>query len=57
MKGQIARYLSMEGFAIRPLTLWYIGGHDVLLDTAHDLLDSMVESSGQHNREPNGSHT
>ena len=51
------RYLSMEGFAIRPLTLWSIGGCDVLLDTAHDLLDSMVESSGQHNRELNRPHT
>ena len=29
----------------------------MLLDTAHDLLVSMVESSGQHNWEPNGSHT
>ena len=47
----------MEGFVVRPLTLWSIEGHDVLLDTDHDLLDSMVESSGQHNREPNGSHT
>ena len=50
-------YLSMEGFAVRPLTLRSIGGHDVLLDTAHDLLDSIVESNGQHNREPNGSYT
>ena len=25
----------------------------MLLDTAHNLLDSMVESSDQHNREPN----
>ena len=47
----------MEGFAIRPLTLRSIGNHDVLLDTAHDLLDSIVESDGQHNRKPNGSHT
>ena len=47
----------MERFAVRPLTLRSIGGHDVLLDTTHDLFDSMVESSGQHNREPNGSHT
>ena len=47
----------MEGFAVRPLTLWLIGGHDVLLDIAYDLLDSIIESSGQHNREPNGSHT
>ena len=47
----------MEGLVVRPLTLWSIGGHDVLLDTAHDLLDSIVESSGQHNWEPNGSHT
>ena len=47
----------MEGLAVRPLTLWLIGGHDVLLDTAHDLLDSLVESSGQHNQEPNGLHT
>ena len=44
----------MEGFTVKPLTLWSIGRHDVLLDTAHDLLDSMVESSDQHNREPNG---
>ena len=51
------RYLSMEGFAVILLTLWSIGGHDVLLDTAYDLLNSMVESSGQHNWEPNGSHT
>ena len=57
MKGRIARYLSMEGHAVRSLTLWSIGGHDVLLDAAHDLLDSIVESSGQHNWEPNGSHT
>ena len=47
----------MEGFAVRPLNLRSIGGHDVLLDTAHDLLNSIVESSGQHNQEPNGSHT
>ena len=57
VKGQTARYLSMEGFAVILLTLWSIGGHDVLLDTAYDLLNSMVESSGQHNWEPNGSHT
>ena len=44
----------MEGLVVRPLTQWSIGGHDVLLDTAHDLLNSIVESSGQHNREPNG---
>ena len=37
-------YLSMEGFAVRLLTLQSIGGHDVLLDTTHDLFDSMVES-------------
>ena len=47
----------MEGFVVRPLTLWSIGGYDVLLDTAHDFLDSIGESSGQHNQEPNGSHT
>ena len=40
----------MEGYVVRPLTLRSIGGHDVLLDAAHDLLDSIVESSGQHNR-------
>ena len=39
----------MEGYVIRPLTLWSIGGHDVLLDYALDLLNSIVESSGQHN--------
>ena len=49
MKGQIALYLSMKGFVVRLLTLRSIGGHDVLLDTAHDLLNSMAESSGQHN--------
>ena len=27
--------LHMEGFTVKPLTLWLIGGHDVLLDTAH----------------------
>ena len=47
----------MEGFAIRLLTLRSIRGHDVLLDPAHDFLYSIVESSDQHNREPNGSHT
>ena len=47
----------MEGYAVKPLTLWSIGGHDVLLDAAHDLLESIVESSDQHNREPNGLHT
>ena len=40
----------MEGYAVRPLTLRSIEGHDVLLDVAHDLLNSIVESSGQHNR-------
>ena len=40
----------MEGYTFRPLTLWSIRGHDVLLDAAHDLLDSIVESSSQHNR-------
>ena len=47
---------SMKGFAVRPLTLLSIGGHDVLLDTAHDLLDTSVEPSGQHNRMPNWSY-
>ena len=47
----------MEGYAVKPLTLRSIGGHDVLLDATHNLLDSIVESSGQQNREPNGSHT
>ena len=28
----------MERLIVRPLTLWSIGGHDVLLDIAHDLL-------------------
>ena len=39
VKGRIARYLSMEGFAVKLLTLWSIEGPDVLLNTAHDLLD------------------
>ena len=47
----------MEGLVVRPLTFWSIGGHDVWPNTAHDLLNSIVESSGQHNREPNRSHT
>ena len=47
----------MDEFAIRPLTIQLIRGHDVLLNAAHNLLDSIVESSGQHNREPNGLHT
>ena len=34
---------------VRPVTLRSIRDHDVLLDTAHDLLNSIVESSGQHN--------
>ena len=28
----------MEGFVVKPLTLRLIRGHDVLLDTAHDLI-------------------
>ena len=28
----------MDRFAVRQLTLQLIGGHDVLLDTAHELL-------------------
>ena len=40
----------MEGFTIRPLTLQSIRGHDVLLDIVHDLLDSSIEPSYQHNR-------
>ena len=47
----------MEGYAVKPLTLRSIGGHNVLLDAAHDLLESIVESSGQRNQEPNGSYT
>ena len=57
VKGHISWYLSMEGLVVRPLTLRSIGGNDVLLDAAHDLLISIVELSGQHNLEPNGSHT
>ena len=49
--------LSMEGFVVKLMTLRLIEGHDVLLDTTHDLLDSIVKPSGQHNREPNGWHT
>ena len=47
----------MEELAVIPLTLRSIGGHDVLLDTAFDLIDSIIESSGQHNQELNKSHT
>ena len=38
VKGQIAQMLSMEGFAVKPLTLRSIEGYDVLLDTTYDLL-------------------
>ena len=38
VKGRIARMLSMERFVVKPLTLRSIGGHDVWLDTAYDLL-------------------
>ena len=47
----------MEGFAVILVTLQSIRGHDVLLDDTRDLLDLIVESSGQHRREPNESHT
>ena len=57
VKERIVWYLSMEGLAVRPLTLQSIESHDVLLDATHDLLDSIVEYSGEHNRKPNGSHT
>ena len=57
MKGRIAQYLSMDGFAVIPLTLRSVRVYDMLLDTTHDLLDSMDESSGQHKREPNEPHT
>ena len=40
----------MGGYTVRPLTLRSIESHDVLLDTNLDLLNSIVESSGQHNR-------
>ena len=49
--------LHMERFAVKPLTLYLFGGHDMLLDTAHDLLESKVDSSGLLNWKPNGSHT
>ena len=51
------RYFSMEGFVVRLLSLRSIGGHDVLLEVAHNLLNSIVKLSGQHNQELNGSHT
>ena len=57
VKGRITQMLSMEGFAVKQLTLRLIRGHDVFLDIAHDLLYSIVKLSGQHNHEPNGSHT
>ena len=57
VKGQIVWELSMEGLAVIPLTLRSIEDHDVLLDTAHNLLNSIVESNCQHNLKPNGSHT
>ena len=45
------RYFFMEGFVVRSPTF-----RSIVLDTAHDLLDSMVESSGQHNQKPTGSY-
>ena len=47
----------MEGLVVKPLTLLSIRGHDVLLDVTYDLLNSIVELSGQYNRESNWSHT
>ena len=32
--------LHMERFVVKPLIPLSIGGHDVLLDTSHDLLES-----------------
>ena len=57
VKGCIGQMLSMKRFSVKPLTLWSIRGHDVLLNTTHDFLKSRVDSSGIHNWEPNGSHT
>ena len=50
VKGRIVQYLSMEGYVVKPLILQSIGDHDVLLDATLDLLNSIVESSGQHNQ-------
>ena len=38
VKRRIAWILSMERFAVKPLNLRLIKGHDVLLDIAHNLL-------------------
>ena len=46
VKERIVQMLSMEGFEVRPMALRQIRGHDVLLDTAHDFLDSSIEPSG-----------
>ena len=35
----------MERLTVRPLTLQSFRGHDVLLDVAHDLLNSIDELS------------
>ena len=56
MKGRAVQKFPMEGILVRPMTLRSIRGHDVLLDTAHDFLDSSVKPSGQHNRKPNSTH-
>ena len=45
--------LHMEGFVVKPLIIRSIGDHDVLLDIAHDLFRSMVDSSDQYNCKPN----
>ena len=37
VKGRIAHMLYMERFVVKPLTVRLIRGHDVLLDTTHDL--------------------
>ena len=37
VKRRIAHMLSMERFVVKPLTVRLIQGHDVLLDTTHDL--------------------
>ena len=38
VKGKNALILSMERLVVKSLTFQSIGGHDVLLDTVHDLL-------------------
>ena len=41
----------MEGLEVIPWSLQSIGGHDILLDIAHDLLNSIVNDENQSTKD------